>query len=220
MSNNVQYYRRSRVDIVSHISHGSERVLDIGCAEGVLGAMLKQQGRAKEVIGIDLFPAAANIARLALDRVICGDIESLDLKSHGLLDSSFDYIICADVLEHLKDPEIVLSKLVKLLKPDGKLIISLPNVRHWSVLFPLLFKGEWKYQPQGILDRTHLRFFTRSSTSELLYKVGLEVGECTPLIHRKIDRIGMFVSWGILLEFFTTQWLIIAGIRNTDDSRL
>jgi 2-polyprenyl-3-methyl-5-hydroxy-6-metoxy-1,4-benzoquinol methylase len=218
MNNSAEYYRHSRTDIVSHISHGSERVLDVGCAEGLLGAMLKQQGRAKEVIGIELFPAAANVARLVLDRVICGDIESVDLKSHGLLDSSFDYILCADVLEHLNNPEIVLSKLVKLLKPDGKFIISLPNVRHWSVLFPLLFKGEWKCQPQGILDRTHLRFFTRTSAVELLYKSGLKVRECMPLMYRKIDRIGRLVSLGLLQDFVAVQWLIITSKRNIIDS--
>src|SRR6185436_7844996 len=90
-----------------------------------------------------------------------------------LAPASLDCIVCADVLEHLRDPERALRLLLRYLAPDGLLVASIPNVRHASVLLPLLVEGRFRYQDEGILDRTHLRFFTLHEIVELLTRAGL-----------------------------------------------
>lgn len=209
------YYNRQRSELLRYIQSRQNRVLEVGCAEGLLGESLKQQGLAAEVTGIELFPDAARVAETRLDRVICGDIESMDRDGMGLEPGSFDCIICGDVLEHLRDPWAVLSWLASRLKPGGKLIASIPNVRYWSVVFPLLFRGEWRYQSQGILDRTHLRFFTKTTAMQLLEQSGLTVTQSEPMLYRKIDRAGMFLSFGLLAGLFAFQWVVVGSKNNS-----
>jgi len=206
------YYKCQRPELAAHIQPGQNRIIDLGCAEGVLGQGLKQQGLASEVIGIEFVPAAAQVAKTRLDRVICGDIESIDREGLDLGAGTFDYIICGDVLEHLRDPWEVVSWLATRLKPGGKLIASLPNVGHWSVALPLLFKGRWDYQNEGILDKTHLRFFTRRTTLELIGQSGLELRKPEPLLRRKLDKIGNTMTLGIMADAFAFQWLVV-GVK-------
>lgn len=204
------YYKCLRPELVKHIQPGKNRVLDVGCAEGLLGETLKQLGLAAEVVGIELFPDAAKVAANRLDRVICGDIELMNYDEMGLEPESLDYIICGDVLEHLRDPWAVLSWLTTRLKPEGQLITSVPNVRHWSVLFPLLFKGEWQYRSHGIMDRTHLRFFTRKSAVQMLVDSGLHVVSCegSPL-RRKKDKLINLLLLGMGRAFVSVQWTLV-----------
>ena len=208
--NEQGYYNNSRLELICYFAKGSNRVLEIGCAEGLLGEYLKQHGFAKEVVGIEMFPDAAKAAEARLDRVICGDIEVMDYVGMRLAPGSFDYIVCADVLEHLRDPWVIVSWLETLLNGKGRLIVSIPNVRHWSVVFPLLFKGEWTYRPQGILDQTHLRFFTRKSAIDLIQRSGLKIESCDPLMYRKLDRAISRITFGGLAKFTALQWLISA----------
>lgn len=210
MDYSKQYYRRQRTELIRHIPPGKNRILDVGCAEGLIGENLKQQGLANEVIGIELSSDAARAAEARLDRVICGDLESMDLMQLGLQKQSFDFVLCADILEHLCDPWKEIGILTNLLKNKGMLIVSIPNVRHWSVVFPLLFKGEWQYQSQGILDRTHLRFFTRKTAIALVADAGLNIVSCKPLIYRKIDKTLTKISFGALDGLCSLQWLIVA----------
>ena len=202
------YYNNLRLELVRHISKGNNRVLEVGCAEGLLGEYLKKHDLAEEVVGIELTSDAALVAQTRLDRVICGDIETMDYVSVDLKEESFDYIICGDVLEHLRDPWATLTRLETLLKNDGKLIASIPNVRHWSVLLPLLLKGEWTYRPQGIMDRTHLRFFTRKTAVKLIQLSGIKVESCEPIHYRKLDRAISRTTLGWLAGFTAVQWLI------------
>ena len=208
--NNPMYYNNSRLELLNKFTKGRNRVLEIGCAEGLFGEYLKQHGFAEEVIGIELFPDAANVAQTRLDKVICGDIEVMDHTGISLAPNSFDYIVCADVLEHLRDPWVIVSWLETLLNGEGRLIVSIPNIRHWSVVFPLLFKGEWTYRTQGILDQTHLRFFTRKSAMDLIQRTGLKIESCAPLMYRKLDKEISRITFGGLAEFTALQWLISA----------
>ena len=214
MDYTAQYYKCSRQDLLRYIRPGAHRVLDVGCAEGMLGASLKQQGLAEEVIGIELLPAAAHAAGTVLDRVICGDIETMDLNSLGLKSGSFDYILCADVLEHLRDPSNVLKQLRSLLKKNGVLISSIPNVRYWGVILPLLFKGEWIYRNHGIMDRTHLRFFTRKTAICLFEECGLRVIRCdgSPL-RRNLNKIINIATLGMTREFIIVQWTLVSVLQ-------
>lgn len=166
------YYSCSRPDVQEMVSVTSRRILDVGCAAGRLGAELKKRQQA-EVWGVEYVADAAALAADELDRVITGSIE--DALSQ-LPDGYFDTIICADVLEHLVNPWQVLLDLRSKLSDAGELVASIPNVRHWSVVRALL-EGHWQYCDAGILDRTHLRFFTLEGVVQLFDVAGFMLTE-------------------------------------------
>ncbi len=166
----TEYYSYDRPEIRKLVSKSAKRILDVGCASGALGEKLKEELGA-EVWGIEIFEKAANVAAKKLDKVLTGDVAQ---KSEELPENYFDTIIFADVLEHLAEPEKALRKIAKALKNDGEIIVSIPNVRHWTVITALL-EGTWRYEEAGILDKTHLRFFTFETAYELLAKTGFEV---------------------------------------------
>jgi 2-polyprenyl-3-methyl-5-hydroxy-6-metoxy-1,4-benzoquinol methylase len=150
-----------------------KRVLELGPATGYMSRVLTQRGCA--VVGIELDPDMAREAARHLDRVIVGDLETLDLEAE-LGESRFDVIVAADVLEHLRDPLAVLRRLRGFLAPDGFFVLSVPNVAHGSVRLALL-TGRFPYQQRGLLDQTHLRFFTRETVGELLDEAELGIAE-------------------------------------------
>jgi 2-polyprenyl-3-methyl-5-hydroxy-6-metoxy-1,4-benzoquinol methylase len=152
------------------------RVLDIGCFCGGTGRWLKQRFPGVEVIGIECLAPAAARARATYERVIEAPIEAVDFQAHDLLPGSIDAIVAADVLEHLVNPWAVLQRLRPLLSPRGSLYVSLPNVRNLNVLLRLL-NGEWRYVGAGILDVSHLRFFTRAQAIEMLTETGWRAEE-------------------------------------------
>ena len=205
---NKNYYRHIRTEMIEGIPAGEHRVLEVGCAEGATGAGLKKSGCASEVVGIEMSPEAAAVARQRLDRVICGDLEKLNFQELDFTDNSFDYIICGDVLEHLNDPWHQLRRLLKLLKSGGKIIVSLPNIRYYEVSFPLVFRGDWTYTESGILDSTHLRFFTKKTSVQMLSKAGLSEITCDPLIQRQRDRLFQKASFGLLAGLVAPQWVL------------
>ena len=166
------YYACSRPDVQEMVSFSSRRILDVGCAAGRLGADLKKRQQA-EVWGVEYVADAAALAADELDRVITGSIEE---ALPQLPDGYFDTIICADVLEHLVNPWQVLLDLRTKLADGGELVASIPNVRHWSVVRGLL-EGHWQYCDAGILDRTHLRFFTLEGVGQLFDVAGFELKE-------------------------------------------
>lgn len=145
------------------------RVLDVGCAAGDLGRALRRRGC--RVAGVELDPAAAEAARDALDEVLTGDVDDLDLVGH-FGKESFDVVVLGDVLEHLPDPVAALRRLRPLLAPEGSVVASIPNVAHGAVRLALL-AGRFDYRPLGLLDATHLRFFTRASVYETFREAGL-----------------------------------------------
>ncbi|MFP5501503.1 MAG: methyltransferase domain-containing protein [Candidatus Sericytochromatia bacterium] len=145
-----------------------KRVLEVGTATGYLTERLK--GLGCEVTGIELVPELAEAARPHCERMLVGDVEAMDLAALG----SFDMILCADVLEHLKDPQAMLGRLTDRLAPGGHAVVSLPNVALWLWRLKLLF-GRFDYMPKGPMDETHLRFFTRASAERLLKRAGLSL---------------------------------------------
>jgi 2-polyprenyl-3-methyl-5-hydroxy-6-metoxy-1,4-benzoquinol methylase len=150
-------------DVVTLIDEGS-RVLELGPATGYMTRTFKQRGCT--IVGIELDPEMAAKAEKFTKKMIVGDIDQLDLEAE-LGEERFDAIVAADVLEHLRDPLKILRELKKFLEPDGSFVISFPNVAHGSVRLSLL-SGRFDYQDIGLLDSTHLRFFTRESFEELL----------------------------------------------------
>jgi 2-polyprenyl-3-methyl-5-hydroxy-6-metoxy-1,4-benzoquinol methylase len=157
-----RYFDCPRSDLLPLIPASARRVLDIGCGAGRLGESIKARQQA-EVFGIELDPDAARVATGRLDQVLVGDVEHMELPfSPG----TFDAIICGDVLQHLSDPLHLLRQARTWLTPEGRLIASIPNVRHWSTLVSLL-DGNWTQQPAGLLDFGHRQFFTRREIEKL-----------------------------------------------------
>jgi len=142
-------------------------VLDVGCGFATTSQFI--QSRGNTVVGIESNEQAAATARTRISEVLHADLQ----QAPDIGGRRFDSIIFADVLEHLPWPTGVLRKYAGLLKPDGTVIVSLPNIGLWSVRLGLLV-GRFHYQDSGVLDRTHLRFFTRSSAIEMLRSAGLE----------------------------------------------
>jgi len=157
------------------------RVLDVGCATGYLAAELARRGCT--VVGVEYDPVAAQQARAACREVVVGDLE--DARTRAEVERAVagaggvDTIICADVLEHLRDPWTVLSWLRTVLDPGGRAVISVPNIAHWTARRALL-RGRFDYADFGLFDRTHLRFFTRASAAELARRAGFAVREEHP----------------------------------------
>ncbi len=159
------YFNFSRPEVIARFDPKGLRILDVGCAAGAMGAALLAQGAA-EVVGLEREPRAATIARTRLSAVYQVDLDARPVLPYP--DAFFDVITCADVLEHLVDPGALLQHLRRYLKDEGLLVCSIPNVRHESVLVPLLVEGRFSYADAGILDRTHLRFFTLSEFAGIL----------------------------------------------------
>jgi SAM-dependent methyltransferase len=167
------YYGRVRSEIMPLLPAGLDRIFEVGCGAGETLAFLKRTGRCSWAGGIELFHQAAEEARCkGLDLIIEGDIAGTRLP---FALQSLDAILCLDVLEHLVDPHAVLSTLHGYLKPGGVVICSIPNVRYFSVTLPLLFRGDWTYTDQGVLDRTHLRFFTKKTAVSLVASAGFRI---------------------------------------------
>jgi len=202
------YYQFVRYNLIENIPTGAHRVLEVGCAEGATCRALKEKGCASELIGIELDPDAAGVARGRMDYVLCGDLEVLELEEPWFTEGSFDFILCGDVLEHLRDPWKQLDRLVKLIKPGGQLIVSLPNIRCYWVTAPLIFKDEWTYASAGILDSTHLRFFTKTTAMEMLEKSGLVDITVKPVINRRRDKLVKVLSLGSLTPLLASQWVL------------
>jgi 2-polyprenyl-3-methyl-5-hydroxy-6-metoxy-1,4-benzoquinol methylase len=150
------------------------RVLDVGCATGYLAAELARRGC--RVIGVEADPVAAERARVHCEALVIGDVEDEDCRSALAALAPFDIVLCGDVLEHLRDPWTALRALAALSARDGRVVLSVPNVAHWTGRRALA-RGRFPYAEHGLFDRTHLRFFTRASARELAQSAGLRVVE-------------------------------------------
>lgn len=157
------------LDFIQSIKPAGLKILEVGCSTGYFGSHLRQLGH--HVTGVELDPQSAALAQAALDEVHCISIEKFYAANS---DRRFDVICFGDVLEHLYDPKDALERSIKQLAPDGHIICSVPNIGHGCIRGSLL-EGEWNYSDLGILDRTHIRFFTKKTLLKLLQSVSLNV---------------------------------------------
>jgi 2-polyprenyl-3-methyl-5-hydroxy-6-metoxy-1,4-benzoquinol methylase len=164
------YYGDSRPDVQAVVVAAGCRFLDVGCGSGALAAALKDAGAAY-VAGIERHRPAADEARGRMDDLVEGDILTAPIP---FATGEFDYIIFADVLEHLADPEAAIHRYLPYLKPMGRVVVSVPNMRFYLVLLRLIV-DRWSYTDHGVRDRTHLRIFTRRSLEAMLASCGLNV---------------------------------------------
>jgi O-antigen biosynthesis protein len=152
---------------------GRLRILDVGASNGYLGASLRKLGHS--VVGIEKDTSSAEEARRYYDSFHVHDIEDFDFSYRG----EFDYMLFADILEHLRDPVSVLRRSLPSLKESGKIIVSMPNVANIIIRLSLLL-GRFDYADRGILDQTHLRFYTRASLVKMLDEASYRVLELVP----------------------------------------
>lgn len=155
--------------LVERLEPGS-RILDVGCAAGDLGAELILRGY--EVVGIERDPAAAEVASSRLSHVHVSDLATCPLNE--IVEGQFDAVVFGDVLEHLVDPKSVLKSAQEILTPTGIVIASVPNIAHGSIRIGIAL-GQWDYTDEGLLDRTHLRFFTLETIKELFAESGFVI---------------------------------------------
>lgn len=171
---------RLQLSMVPQKSH----VLDVGCHTGILGEVLKKE-KGCSVTGLDQDPQALAVASGRLDHTLSSDIEqqgwSRDVQRVD--PQPFDVAVFGDVLEHTREPATILKETRELLKPGGKIVVSLPNVANLRVRLALL-RGEFEYRDSGILDRTHLRFFTFRSARALLEGCGYRIVEVQPAAYQ------------------------------------
>jgi len=191
-----QYFEWERPEITEHIPRGTRRVLDVGCGAGAMGAAIRRLHPDAEVIGIEYFPDAAERARARLDEVWQLDLNRLQPND---IAGTFDVITCGDVLEHLLDPAVALRTLRQVSDPDATLIISIPNIRHWSVLYPLIAHDRFTYEDAGLLDRTHVHFFTLTEMVLMLQECGWRQDHVGAITHPMPPEIDSLVSLAQIL---------------------
>ncbi|WP_412464799.1 class I SAM-dependent methyltransferase [Flavobacterium mekongense] len=209
------YYSNIRKDIVGLIDSNLKgiKVLEVGAAYGATLDYLKQKGIATETVGIDLFEDTKNKQNYkSTDRFIFGNIENLELSE---FDNYFDIILLPDVLEHLIEPKSALKKLKKCLKNDGNMIVSMPNIRHYSAFKQIFLKGDFRYEESGIFDYTHMRFYCRKNIQELMETSGFKVVKQESSIKnfkgKSFTKAINLITFGIFEEFFSYQYFFVVS---------
>jgi 2-polyprenyl-3-methyl-5-hydroxy-6-metoxy-1,4-benzoquinol methylase len=173
------YYETPRLALLNLLGAAPlQRALEIGCGAGANLAEVKKRFPNCHTTGVELRSDAAQAATNSgrVDTVVHGDV-LVPAQVH-FAPASFDLVICSHVLEHFAQPDLVLARVREWLKPGGQLLVALPNVRHVSVLVDLLWRGDFRYRAAGILDHTHLRFYTRKSASRFLTDGGWRIEAC------------------------------------------
>jgi 2-polyprenyl-3-methyl-5-hydroxy-6-metoxy-1,4-benzoquinol methylase len=207
------YYSMIRWDIIDLIPEGRFRVLDVGCGAGATLKKLKETGKAAEVWGIEINGRYEKELENALDGFYIGDVEKIGTR---LQDGYFDYILFGDVLEHLFEPAKVIRQYQKYLKDNGRIIACIPNIKYFRVLSDLIMFDRFNYRGAGVLDSTHIRFFTKREIIKMFEGEGLRI--C-----RMYDKIGLpwlchRVVWDGLpvMSFLTAQYLLTARKADAD----
>jgi SAM-dependent methyltransferase len=194
----ISYFGNARADYVGALSGGGLSILELGCGNGATGALALREGKARCYVGIELFPEVAAEAGRVLTKVHCGDIEQMEIP-YG--PGTFDGLILSEVLEHLLDPQAVLQRLVRTLKPGAVVLASSPNICHWRNLVNL-GRGRFRYTDSGMMDRTHLRWFTPESFRELFEGAGVVVDRLAPLnALRAWERLIMKTQFAPLMYY-------------------
>ncbi|HEY5365314.1 MAG TPA: class I SAM-dependent methyltransferase [Casimicrobiaceae bacterium] len=192
----ADYYDHARLALLDLFPRAPERLLDVGCGNGATGAAAKARWPGVETIGIELVPEAAQRAAARLDRVIAGSVETLDLAAAGI--AGVDGVLLLDVLEHLVDPWRFLERLRAVLDPAAMVVASIPNVANLWLLDELA-AGRFAYAADGLLDKTHLRFFTRQSIAALFDGAGYDIERWERITDGRVDDATRRRILGVML---------------------
>lgn len=201
---NLNYYNQTRLDLLPLIDKTYSKVIEFGCGQGQTLKYLKEHRIANQTYGIENHPPSFKIAQNHVDNIWQADAQTFPIPKK----LKFDLILLPDILEHLIDPWTFLTKLHKNTKPNTEIIVSIPNVQHYTIIINLL-KGQWPYANSGIMDRTHLRYFTKLSATQMFLDTNYQI------ITVKYNG-GTLTSWKSLLNslsqnrikpWFVSQWL-------------
>lgn len=203
-----QYFEYFRSEIIDIIPVSAKCVLSVGCAAGRTEAELVKRGT--KVVGVEMNPEAAQIARQRGLTVLEGDASDIDID---VVSEPYDCLIYADVLEHLPDPAAVLKRHVKSLKSNGLVYICVPNFRRYSIFWQLFVHGHARYVDKGILDRTHLRITTRKMVLHWFELAGISLMSFKYIIARRRDKLASACLFGLAKDFIATQIGVIGTKR-------
>jgi 2-polyprenyl-3-methyl-5-hydroxy-6-metoxy-1,4-benzoquinol methylase len=202
------YFAGERADMLALLGADfSGDILEVGCGRGATGRLALKLGKTKRFVGIELMPEAAQTARQYLSQVEVGNAETMDLDK---LNGPFSAILCSEVLEHLHDPWAMVRRLIPHLKSGGVIIASSPNIASKGVIMGLL-RGNFDYTEFGIMDRTHLRWFTPASYRQMFEEAGLVI-ESVSGVRRETwkGRLINALTFGRFKHLFWPQTMIVA----------
>lgn len=203
-----KYHDLTRDEVFPIVPKNAGKLLDFGGGRGDTALKLKELGYAGSVGVIDIVPVVDQSPKL--DFRFSGNVEDpAVLNDLFRREGPFDTILCLDILEHLRSPWDVVRMLHSALAPSGCIVASIPNIRNYRALFPLLFRNKWELRDSGILDRTHLRFFVESTAIELMTSSGLVLDHVSGIPNggRKIKLIRA-MTLGLLNSFTNRQYLV------------
>lgn len=208
----MEYYKKSRPEMLDFIPLNLGSLLDIGCGCGGFGALVKKE-RDSEVWGVEYEKLAAESATCVLDKVINSSVED------GLFELPLNYFDCVvfnDSLEHMVDPFYVLNAIKPHIKKNGVVVASIPNVRHWPEFVDYVFHGQWQYRDQGILDRTHLRFFTKKSINDTFVNCGYTITSISGInpYYSRAQKLANMLTFGALEDTRYLQFAVVACPNN------
>lgn len=219
-----KYEDKPRVELVQFIKDEPNEILEIGCSTGATGKIIKEKFPNCKYYGIEIEPKAAEIASKFLDKTFNVNVENIEISELGFKEESLDIIIFADVLEHLYDPWKLIYKLKKYLRKNGYILASIPNIQHIDVISALI-KGNWNYSKYGLLDATHIRFFTLNEIAKMFIQNGYVIENVFPNLTKDINKefwpkdlyfdkfVVKMVSLQEAINFYTVQYFVLAYKR-------
>ncbi len=206
------YHDNARRDVLPWLPSTAKRCFDLGCGAGGTLNLLKDKYANIWLSGLEMDATSAQAARGIAHEIWCEDADKFDFTAH-IEPGSLDLVLCLDVLEHLVDPWSVVKKLSPLLGKGGTLITSLPNIRYHKLVKTLLVDGDFSYTDEGLMDRTHLRFFVRKTAEQLVTCGGLtlkSVASATPIKTNGLKGIANRLLGGRLNDLLTLQYMLVA----------
>ncbi|MCB0190785.1 MAG: class I SAM-dependent methyltransferase [Anaerolineae bacterium] len=177
----IDYYGQVRDDILPYLPQQAHHVLEVGCGRGLTGRFIQNRLGCR-VTGVELNPVVAQEAEQHLWRVIVGDIQTVPLEQN-----TYDAAVATELFEHLVEPELFLEKMRRVLKPGGRIILSVPNIGHYAIVEDLI-AGRWDYIPIGLLCYTHVRFFTGATIEAWLTRLGFATYQIIPQLTELPER--------------------------------